>query len=168
MGLVIATESSFAAPYSLAFDTKRAFSSEIMKWIGICKSAVSSGVCRANFKSLYILYVPGNLDSKSLFQQRFSIYLIVVCVPETHVWEHNSVNSRKLGKIVEEKNACPLMLHNQITIISSSLEFRPLFFKLDLAEYCYINAPCLLVRYKLATYQPWQNKILCLWIFTGA
>ena len=59
------------------------------------------------FKSLYNLYVPGNLDSKPLFQQRFSIYLIVVCVPETHLWEHNSVNSRKLGKIIEEKTPVP-------------------------------------------------------------
>ena len=59
------------------------------------------------FKSLYILYVPGNLDSKSLLQQHFSIYPIVACVPETHLWEHNSVNRRKLVKIMEEKMPVP-------------------------------------------------------------
>ena len=74
----------------------------------MCKSAVSSGVCRANLSyQLYILHVPGNLESKSSFQQRFQSTLIVVCVPETHLWEHNYVHGGKFGKIIEEKTRVP-------------------------------------------------------------
>ena len=115
----------------------------MMKWVRMCKSAVSSGVCRANLghciSSMFQEIWTPNLYSSSIYQST------LLYASQKHTCGNiTPLTAGNWGKYYNRgKNACPIMLHNQITIIScSSVFLSPFIFKLDSTEYYYIYKCC--------------------------